>query len=262
MLNQERLAKRLPCRGMGYPLHFHTTLPSTNDLAELLALEGGVHGTVVVADEQTAGRGRLERRWETAAGTALAFSLILRPEDSSVQEMLPYSGLGAVAVCGALERHGLKPAIKWPNDIHLRGRKAAGILAELSWREAAVDFIILGIGVNVHPGSVPDPSVLRFPGTCVAWEAAMPVSRDDLLREILCGVGKWLDAGPQCWMKAWEQRLAYRGEEVSVELPGGRVCGTIKGLDPSGRLLLQRGSKVELIGAGEIHLEPVDRPKE
>ncbi|MBN2555056.1 MAG: biotin--[acetyl-CoA-carboxylase] ligase [Anaerolineales bacterium] len=262
MLTQEGLAKRLPCRGMGLPLHFHTTLPSTNDLAEQLALEGEVHGAVVVADEQTAGRGRLERRWETAAGTALALSLILRPEDSAVKEMLTYAGLGAVAVCEALERYGLEPTIKWPNDVHLKGKKAAGILAELTWRETAVDFIILGIGVNVHPGSVPDPSVLRFPGTFVAGETALPVSRDDLLREILCGVGKWLDAGPQRWMKAWERRLAYRDEEVSVELPEGRVCGTIKGLDPSGRLLLQRGLKVELIGAGEIHLEPVDRAKE
>src|SRR5690606_3785950 len=133
------------------PWRYFDRLGSTNDEAARWADRGAPHLALVLADEQYAGRGRLGRQWFTPPGAALALSLVLRPrpENRLASEQIPfYTALGALALSQALRRQlGLSPAIKWPNDVLLVGRKTAGILAEAQWQGDQVQAVILGIGV-------------------------------------------------------------------------------------------------------------------
>jgi len=262
MLTEKELEALLPCRGLGEPLLFFDRLPSTNDEAARQALAGIGHGAVVVADEQTQGRGRLDRQWLTAPGGGLAMSLVLRPESGTAGTSLQYAGLGALAVARALEKQGLSPAIKWPNDVLLGGRKTAGILAEASWQDDILDYLILGIGVNVHPAAVPPPEELRYPATCVDWEAGRTVERAALLREVLCEAGALLQKPVRSWVSAWEKRLAFRGERVKVTVAERRLEGVLEGLDPSGRARLRMVEETKTLATGEIRPCSVDSEEE
>jgi BirA family biotin operon repressor/biotin-[acetyl-CoA-carboxylase] ligase len=155
---------------------------------------GAADFSLVLANEQTAGRGRFQRRWYTPPDAALAFSLILRPRESEEgQQSLLFTGLGAVAVCEALERlYGLRPQIKWPNDVLVTGKKVCGILSEAHWQGEKLLGIVLGIGINVAPSSVPPVSAVLFPATCVEdclassiYQAPVRVDRFQLLAGVL-----------------------------------------------------------------------------
>ena len=257
------------------PLRYFASTGSTNEGAASWAEAGAPNLALVVADEQTAGRGRLGRRWYTPAGAALAFSLVLRPQEilhfaqnDSAGEALNLAsprlaGLGALAVCTALEEgYGLAPRIKWPNDVLLGGRKAGGVLPELSWQGENPRAAILGIGINIAPHAVPPPADLLFPATCVEIELGQPVDRWILLREVLSALLGWLPRLPsQDFQQAWESRLAYRDERVQV-ITGGNVPeqGILLGLDPAGGLRLQLSSGEERIfQAGDLRLRPGKR---
>ena len=133
-------------------LHVLETVDSTNSFCRRLALEGAPDGTAVLADCQTAGRGRRGRSFQSPAGKGLFFSILWRP-DCAPEELLPLTALSAVAVCRAIQRAtGVRPQIKWPNDLVLGGRKLAGILTEMSLEGESghVSHVVVGIGINVH----------------------------------------------------------------------------------------------------------------
>jgi BirA family biotin operon repressor/biotin-[acetyl-CoA-carboxylase] ligase len=148
MLNQRRLEAGLPIEGLGDPLYVFSTLGSTNDEAKSLANQGAPHGTLVLADEQTSGRGRQDRKWYTKAATGLALSLILRLE-STPAAMSTLTVLGALAVTESLTQLGVKAWIKWPNDVIVEAGKLAGVLVEAVWLGDQIEYGIVGIGVNV-----------------------------------------------------------------------------------------------------------------
>ena len=132
------------------------SVTSTNDLALAWAEDGAPDGALVIADTQTAGRGRMTRRWLTPPHSALALSLVLRPNPQEAARLALFSPLGGLALSTALEEQfNLQPQIKWPNDVLLDGKKTAGILAESVWQDGSVQAVVLGIGVNVSPLSVP-----------------------------------------------------------------------------------------------------------
>ncbi len=234
------------------------TIGSTNDEALSWAAAGAVDGCLVAADQQTQGRGRMNRRWITRPGAALAFSLILRPRLEEIGRMAFFSPLGALAICRALEDSlGLAPQIKWPNDVLLEGRKAAGILLETAWLGERSEGIVIGIGLNVTPASVPPAGELLFPATSIEEAAGHPVDRFALLREILWALFAWrsrLNEG--AFRLAWEQRLAFRGEWVRIEGTGSEpVTGQVLGIDSSGGLLLRSSAGEAItITVGDVHL--------
>ncbi|PIZ25632.1 MAG: biotin--[acetyl-CoA-carboxylase] ligase, partial [Chloroflexi bacterium CG_4_10_14_0_8_um_filter_57_5] len=132
-MNERELRRTLSDLPLGGVRYYEQT-GSTNDVALAWASAGAPDLALVIADEQTAGRGRLGRKWVTPPGAALAFSLVLRPRPVERDVIPLYSALGALAVVSALEeKYGLKPEIKWPNDVLVRGRKLCGILAEAVW---------------------------------------------------------------------------------------------------------------------------------
>ncbi len=248
-------------------IRYYDRIGSTNDEAAGWAAEGGPHLALVVADEQTAARGRLNRRWYTPPGTALAFSLILQGQYlvHSQEAVLQVTALGALAVCDALNQ-GLSsrvPAqIKWPNDVVAGRHKLAGVLAEAHWQGENLQAVILGIGINIAPDSLPSPERLDFPATCLLDVLGYAVDRWDVLHLVLGKLLGWLPSlGGPALIHAWDQRLAFRGEWVRVSIGlQPPLEGQVRGLKRDGSLKLQLpGGEERELRIGNIHLRPVDR---
>lgn len=257
-------------------IRYFDTIGSTNDEAAAWLKAGGRDLSLVVADEQTQGRGRLQRRWFTPPESGLALSLVLRQsqqvEPDAIALLLSrLTGLGAVAVCTALQACcQLEAQIKWPNDVLLGERKVAGVLAEAHWRGDLLEGAILGIGVNVTQEAVPPAPVLNFPATCLEAEAGATVDRLALLHAILEKIIFWrLQLASPEFLQAWELHLAYKGEWVHILAPDPTYLSTetsstetiqegqLLGLDEAGRLRLgDRSGQTVLIYNGEISLRP------
>ncbi len=259
MLDDASLRSRLPIGEFGDPLYFFTSIGSTNDQAEVLARQGAPHGTLVVADAQTAGRGRGASAWLTPPGSGLAISLILRPTGLAPERVWGLNVLGALAILDGLEQEGIRAQIKWPNDVLAGGRKLAGILAEATWDGERLGHAVLGMGVNVGLESVPGPAVVDFPATCVEEIAGRAVDRAGLLMGILDGLRRWYSRiGSAAMLEAWDRSLAFRGEAVEVEHGRGVERGTLQGLTPDGRLvLMDRDRQRVVVEAGAWRLRPV-----
>jgi BirA family transcriptional regulator, biotin operon repressor / biotin---[acetyl-CoA-carboxylase] ligase len=240
---------------------------STN--ADLLtaARAGAAAGTVLVAEEQTAGRGRLDRSWQSQPGAALTFSVLLRPAGvpPACRGWLPL--LTGVAVASALGAEtGVAVSLKWPNDVLAasgapeRSAKLAGILAE-----QAGDAIVVGIGLNVSAGQDELPS---SQATSLWLEGAADVSREGILvailRELESWYRRWADGPAAGDAESSGLRAAYLracstvGRDVRVELPGGgTLLGTARDVDSVGRLLVSGGDGVHAVSAGDVvHVRP------
>ncbi len=239
---------------------FFSTVGSTNDEALAWAAAGAYDLSIVVADEQTAGRGRSGRQWHTPRGAALAVSVILRP--TPIEEALParITGLAALALVECCRGLGLEAQIKWPNDILLNGRKAAGILVESAWTGHQLEASVVGIGANISQQAIPAADRLSFPATSLETELRHPVARLTVLRDTLKALVAWRSRlGTDEFLVAWDQALAFRGEQVSVSRDGEPpLNGTLAGLEPDGSLRLIVHDKLVIIHFGEIHLRPSD----
>lgn len=270
MMDQNSLEKALAGLALG-SLRYFAQVGSTNTEALRWADAGAPDLSLVVADEQTTGRGRQGRKWLTPPGTALAFSLALRqqPETSrvNVDSLARLTGLGALAVCQALEQlHHLTAQIKWPNDVLLDGRKVCGILAEAQWQDERPSAVILGIGVNVAPGSVPPESEVLYPAACIESVLGQEIDRWQLLRSVLENILAWrerLDL-PE-FLHAWEERLAFKGQWVYIytgtdtQGPPDEQ-GVLLGLDAAGSLRIRvQSGEVRSLNVGELRLRPANR---
>ncbi|OQY36041.1 MAG: biotin--[acetyl-CoA-carboxylase] ligase [Anaerolineaceae bacterium 4572_5.1] len=246
--------------------HYFAQVGSTNDIAAKLLDADAPHLSLVLADEQVKGRGRNGRSWTTTGGAALAFSVILLPKDDLIttQTLGRVSGLGGIAVCLALQKHySLPAAVKWPNDVLLNGKKVAGVLAEAHWRADRLQGVVLGIGINVLPASVPPARDLNFPATSVAAEYGATVSRPELLAHVLTEVINWYSLlNSDNLLKTWEANLAFRGEQVYLDARDGtHVEGRVLGLNPDGSLRLGTGpGETHTFRIGEIRLRASINP--
>lgn len=247
--------------GLGEPLYAYRRIGSTNDRLAELAREGSPHGTLVVADEQTAGRGRMGRRWQTRPGGGLAVSLLLRSVPDERRALGALQLLGALAVVKALEALGAPAEIKWPNDVILPRGKAAGVLVEGSWVGDELEYLILGIGVNIRAKSLPPPGEVDYPAACAEEAIGRRVDREALLLEMMANLAEDLAAvGTDRFLQDCERRLAFLDRPVAVSAPELRLTGRIQGLAEDGRLrLLRPTGEVILIGGGGVQLRPVDR---
>ena len=203
-------------------IRFYKTIGSTNDEAIKWINDGAPDLALVISDEQTTGRGRYHRRWITNPGSGLAFSLILLSPPFNPQLVSRLSGLGAVAIRDALQnKYGLLAQIKWPNDILLNQRKAAGVLVETHWSGAILKAAIIGIGINIAPESVDavnlPPTGMNLPPTCVENALGSPVDRLEMLHAILQEILSWLPRLSQPdFIHDWETSLAYRDQWVVI----------------------------------------------
>jgi BirA family transcriptional regulator, biotin operon repressor / biotin---[acetyl-CoA-carboxylase] ligase len=254
-------------------VRYFTSIGSTNDEAWNWVDTAAPHTALVVAEEQTAGRGRFQRRWITARRSALAISLVLRSPPLDHHHVHLLTGLGALAVSQALQvKFDLPAQIKWPNDVLLGQRKAAGVLVESRWDGVLLIAAVIGIGINIAPESVDpknlSPAGLNFPATCVENELGYSVDHLELLRAVLEKILSWLPrlASPE-FIQAWEDNLAYTSQWVNLRLedpsqsnhqstaPRPAYTGKLVGLTMDGALKLRTKSG-ELVTAqvGELHL--------
>jgi len=244
----------------GRRLFYFDSLDSTNSHALNLAARGEPEGTVVVADRQLAGRGRRGRTWVSPPGANLYLSVILRPALSNgAAGALAF--MGALAVAGTVEEFsGLRPALKWPNDVLLGGKKMAGILMEARGSSDAMGPLAAGIGVNLNMASADIPPEIREVATSVravcgemvdrAAFAAGLLDRMDSLYLELCG------SGPAATVEAFRRRCETLGKRISVTMGGQRrVEGLAEDLDGEGRLMVRLDTGgLRVLSSGEVSL--------
>ena len=257
-MNQNELKKTLSKIPLGDVKYFDS-IGSTNNEALAWATSDAKDLSVVIADEQTAGRGRLDRKWFTPKGTALAFSLILHPTAEEKPHLTRMVGLAALAVVDALQTRGLIAQIKWPNDVLLNGRKVAGILVESVWSGEEVDCLVIGIGMNILKGAVPPNGSLQFPATSLEESLGPDVEREEILHDILAGIiALRPHIGSDSFIASWEKVLAFRGEQVQVEEgDGNQITGRLLGLEYDGSLRLSDEQSNSLtVRFGDVRLRP------
>lgn len=232
---------------------------STNLEAYRLAEQGAPEGTLVLADTQNQGKGRLGRSWHSPPGVNLYCSLILRPSIPPVAAF-QLTFLSAVAVARAIESEArLRPFIKWPNDILVNGKKAAGLLNEMSAEVDRVNFIVLGIGVNLNMRADQFPDDLRHPATSLFLETGETVNRLSFVRTLIETLDelydRYLRDGYDPVRKEWLERSGMVGLRVAVDGTTERLEGVVMGIDDSGALLVdQAGGTVARVLAGDVRI--------
>jgi BirA family biotin operon repressor/biotin-[acetyl-CoA-carboxylase] ligase len=240
-------------------IKYYKSIGSTNSEALTWAENGAAEYSLVFADCQTAGRGRLNRRWVTHPGAGLAFSIILNPTPAEAAQLALFSPLGAMAVASVLtDDYSLSGVeVKWPNDVLIQGSKVCGVLAESLWLGNHPQSVIIGIGINITPLSLPPAKEALFPAVCIESVLERSINRFEFLAAVLRAFIDWRpQLGSTTFTKAWEQKLAYKGEFVQIIEEGQTAIeGQLMGVSPSGHLLLMtQNEKMIAITSGDVHL--------
>jgi BirA family biotin operon repressor/biotin-[acetyl-CoA-carboxylase] ligase len=261
-LYAEEIQCGLTTRWLGQTLHACESTGSTNLDAMELARAGAVHGTAVVAEQQTAGRGRLGRSFYSPAFANVYTSIVLRPDLSTAEAptLLLAAGVAVAQTIDELLSPGEQMEIKWPNDVLLGGLKTSGILMELGAEEARVSFAVLGIGVNLNVDPAEFPEEFRRRATSLSAFAGHPIDRVDFTRRLYVNLEEVLDLHAEGGMEAVGPRFDawFRmvGREVRVQEIGGvELSGIATGIAPGGALLIRRpsGDTVQVL-AGDVTL--------
>jgi len=250
------LTPLLTTHDIGRVIHFRDTLNSTNELAFKLASEGAFHGEVVVADEQTAGRGRRGRAWVSPGAVNLYFSVVLRP-DLPPHRAPELTLVAAVAGAEALREAGADVRIKWPNDLYVGERKIAGILTELSAEPDRIHFAVLGMGINLNGARSDYPDEMAATLTTLAEARGRPISRAAFAAALWARLERWLevhaDRGFGTIRAAWREMSSTLGQQVLVQTGQRELQGVAEDIDDSGALILRMpDGATERIVAGDV----------
>ena len=249
----------LQTRCVGTEVVYFDQTDSTNAQARRLADAGAAEGTVVIADSQSGGKGRLGRNWSSPAGVNLYLSVILRPAISPrVATQMTF--LSAVAVARAIEATGpFSPQLKWPNDVLLNGHKVAGLLNELNAETEQIHYLVLGVGVNLNMTQDQFPADLRSPATSLLLDGGEIVSRrlftQSLLQSLDQLYASYLSEGFGPLKEEWERRCNVMNRWVEVDYQSHKQVGQVSGVDETGALLLSlSGGVTERVLAGDVRL--------
>ncbi len=248
------LKKSAPVSG---PIHHREKIESTNSEAMSLAQKGEPEGAMVIAESQSAGRGRLGRKWESPHGKNLYLSIILRPP-LPPSETPPITLLTAVAVAETLrDDYGLPVRIKWPNDVLIENLKISGILTEMAAEIDRVRYVVLGVGVNLNLDREDMPDEIKKIATSVKIEKGEKIDRAIFLRSLLDRLGPlystFLEDGFAKIAERWRELAKIEGRRGEGTAQGGVIGGTARGLAPDGALILQGDDGEErLVYAGDM----------
>ncbi len=245
-LRPSLIRSQLATEIIGRRVIYFRTVDSTNTCALELATRGAPEGTVVIAEEQTRGKGRLERRWHSPPGKGIYLSIVLRPK-VKVEFLTHFSILSALAVAETVE--GLSPYppdIKWPNDILLHHKKVAGVLVELGTENDLVSYLIVGIGINLLQREEEFPRELRGKATSILIEGGEVVYREEVVVKLLQNFDRWykvlLTSGATPILERWKDYSHnWIGKEVKVVTPEGEFYGISEGIGDDGRFLVRKG---------------------
>lgn len=260
-LDVELARAGLDTRRLGVKFHYFPSIDSTNAEARRLAESGAAEGEIVLAETQSQGRGRQGRAWESPPLTNLYLSVILRPHLPPVHapQITLMAAVALAETVGAFLTR--QPAIKWPNDILVDGKKLAGILTEAACDSARVEYVILGIGLNLNYCADSMPVPLRQRATSIAQLIGQAVARESVLRRLIQDLDRCYGELEACGFEGlrqrWEQRFVWRGRRVRVELGEEVMIGRAQGIEPSGALILEdeEGQRRSIVAGEVIPLE-------
>lgn len=261
VINQAELESMLHTAWIGSRLVYFNETDSTNIRARKLAEEGAPHGTLVVADSQTAGKGRRGRSWVSPKGTGVWMSMVLRPVMPPMSAAMLTLVSALAVVRGVREVSGLEVFIKWPNDAVINGRKICGILTEMSTEEETIRYVVPGIGINVNTMDFPREMVSA--ATSLKQELGHEVRRSPVIAAVAEAFEIYYDIFLKtCDMsglkEVYNERLANAGREVVVLDPRGEYEGTALGIDNEGSLLVQKKDKsVTAVISGEVSVRGI-----
>ena len=258
LLQPELLKKRLAQSIFSSNIHYQASIDSTNALARTLAGQGAPEGTLVITEEQTAGRGRRGRAWISPAGANLLFSVLLRPPIEGERVFVLTMVLALAGLKAVKKVTGVKAMIKWPNDLYLGAKKLAGILTEFSVKGRQVDWAVLGMGMNAgwHPDM---PEGGGVPATSLLEETGQRVSRNELLLEILTGFegfyGEVVRGNMEPLYEEWNRNCLVLGKAVVIESDRERIEGKALRIDDWGALIIEDAKGVQRrILTGDVSL--------
>lgn len=254
LLRLEDINHGLRTKIIGKELRLFPELASTNTRAMEMASQGAPEGTAVIAETQSAGKGRLGRKWISPKGN-LYVSVVLRPEVPTHKAPL-VTLMGAVAAASAIRAGtGLSAQIKWPNDILIAGKKVSGLLTEMSAEPDRVKYIVLGIGIDVNMDLCELPAEIRSMSTTLAAETGALVDRTALVQQLLWELDRWYKvflSNTATIISEWTSLTMTIGKRVAVS-GGDHLEGTAEGIDPEGRLVIRRDDgTVRTVAAGDV----------
>ena len=231
------------------------SLDSTNNYLKKLASEGAAEGTVVIADAQTAGRGRMGRSFASAPGCGIYMSLLLRPNDCGVDCASSLTAVAAVAVCRAIEKVcGRAPGIKWINDLYLRGKKICGILCESSVKDGKVDYAVLGIGLNVTTKTEDFPEELRETAGSLYTQTGFVFERGKLIAAIIAELGS-LYSGPSVCHAEYKRRCIVLDRQITVAAADGEFEAVAENISSDyGLVLRMPDGERRTVHSGEVKI--------
>jgi BirA family biotin operon repressor/biotin-[acetyl-CoA-carboxylase] ligase len=245
---------------IGWRIHYVDELSSTQDHAAQLARDGARHGTVVIAEKQTKGRGRMGRNWHSPAGLNLYLTIVLRPAMplAEVPRLSLMAGVAAAEAVGQFAPGMI--ALKWPNDLWLRGRKAGGMIAEaITDRNHQLGCVLLGIGINVNLRISDVPEELRSKATSIRIETGSPCDRIGLavalFDRLQIRYREMEHGGFDAIRVAWESYSALTGRTVTVIDGSSRTAGRVSGIDSDGALILETASGRVRVLTGDVSIE-------
>ncbi|MDD7148580.1 MAG: biotin--[acetyl-CoA-carboxylase] ligase [Lachnospiraceae bacterium] len=258
ILSESELVSRMDTVWAGRNVHYLPETDSTNQQAKRLAEDGAPHGTLVVADMQTAGKGRRGRSWQQKPGEAIAMSIILRPDFApEYASMLTLAAADSVAK-GIEKVTGMSPMIKWPNDVIVNRRKVCGILTEMGMNleDGSIDYVVVGIGINVNQTEFPEE--IRQIATSLRLEGGSGIQRSGLIAEVMRIFERDYEllAEHKCLsgiLEEYNARLINKDAAVKVLDPKGEFTGISLGINERGELLVKKeDGTVTEVYAGEV----------
>ena len=241
-------------------LHYYEETDSTNTRAKILAEEGAPHGTVVIAEQQNGGKGRRGRKWEPPQQTSIALSIVVRPEFLPEKASMLTLVAGMAVLKAVQKLTDLQVGIKWPNDIVASGKKICGILTEMSAEMEAINYVVVGIGVNVNNESFPDE--IKDVATSLLLEGQKKVNRAKVAKELLTAFEAYYERFVQygdmtALIDEYNSELINAGKQVRI-LGRESFAATAQGIDKEGRLLVvdEDGKKKKIV-SGEVSVRGV-----
>ena len=244
---------------IGKKMEYYPSVDSTNHVAKSLAYHGAEEGTIVVAEEQESGKGRLDRSFYSPRGKGIWFSIILRPN------FLPHEApqctlMAAVAVAEAMKRFNLKPEIKWPNDILFKGRKIVGILTEMTCEIGKINYVVIGVGINVNISREEFPEELQDVAASLSEMNGGEVNRVEFFRAVLEEFDKIYgivnESGFGDVFRRWEKYNCTIGKNIRVTsaIDGKSFTGKAVGLDEEGALVVETAQGRRTVYAGDVSI--------
>ncbi len=261
VITSEEVESRLTTKWAGHPTEFFELIDSTNTYCKRRAEEGAPEGLLVLADEQTSGKGRRGRAWSTPAGSAVAMTLLLRPQirPERISMITLIMGMALTKACRQL--YDLPVGIKWPNDAVINGKKISGTLTEMSAEMNAVHYIVVGTGINVNIPSFPED--LAATATSIFLETGEKHSRAELIAGTVNAFEEYYEKFLQTedlslLLDEYNDMLLNRGQTVRVLEPGAEYTGVAEGINALGELLVRReDGTLAQVYAGEVSVRGV-----